>query len=119
MSKKRLGFLTLMFAVLAFGSILLAACARPGTISGTGNNGGGNTVHMGPATFVQSSITISKGSKLTLVDDVSVPHIIANGMYDASGAPKPAKEPGAPTVNNLQFSSSGDSKDIGPFTTAG
>ena len=129
MSKKRLGFLTLMFAVLAIGSILLAACARPGTTSGTANNGGpsgggnngggGNTVHMGPANFVQSSITISKGSKLTLVDDVSVPHIITNGMYDASGAPKPAKEPGAPTVNNLQFSSSGDSKDIGPFTTAG
>lgn len=127
MSKKRLGFLTLMFAVLAISSILLAACARPGTTSSTAskggpsNNGGGggNTVHMGPANFVQSSITISKGSKLTLVDDVAVPHIIANGMYDASGAPKPAKEPGAPTVNNVQFSSSGDSKDIGPFTTAG
>jgi plastocyanin len=127
MSKKRLGFLTLMFAVLAISSILLAACARPGTTSSTaskggGDNngsGGGNTVHMGPATFLQTSITISKGSKLTLVDDVAVPHIIANGMYDASGAPKPAKEPGAPTVNNVQFSSSGDSKDIGPFTTAG
>lgn len=128
MSKKRLGFLTLMFAVLAISSILLAACARPGTTSSTaskggssneGNNGGGNTVHMGPATFVQSSITISKGSKLTLVDDVAVPHIITNGMYDASGAPKPAKEPGAPTVNNVQFNTSGDSKDIGPFTTAG
>jgi plastocyanin len=127
MSKKRLGFLTLMFAVLAISSILLAACARPGTTSSTaskggGDNngsGGGNTVHMGPATFLQTSITISKGSKLTLVDDVAVPHIIANGLYDASGAPKPAKEPGAPTVNNVQFSSSGDSKDIGPFTTAG
>ncbi|MFL5667098.1 MAG: plastocyanin/azurin family copper-binding protein [Ktedonobacteraceae bacterium] len=130
MSKKRLGFLMLMFAALAISSIVLAACARPGTTSSTankggpsngGNNGGGggNTVHMGPATFVQSSITISKGSKLTLVDDVAVPHIIANGMYDASGAPKPAKEPGAPTVNNVQFSSSGDSKDVGPFTTAG
>lgn len=126
MSKKRLGFLTLMFAVLAIGSILLAACARPGTPSGTTNqgtpsgpSGGGNTVHMGPANFVQSSITISKGSKLTLVDDVAVPHIITNGMYDASGAPKPAKEPGAPTVDNVQFNSSGDSKDIGPFTTAG
>jgi len=130
MSKRRLGFLTLMLTILAIGSILLAACARPGTPGGTTNTGGpssggnssgggGNTVHMGPANFVQSSITISKGSKLTLVDDVSVPHIIANGMYDASGAPKPAKEPGAPTVNNLQFNSSGDSKDIGPFTTAG
>src|SRR5260221_12962411 len=118
MSKKRLGFLTLMFAVLAIGSILLAACARPGTTSGTANNGGpsgggnngggGNTVQMGPANFVQSSITISKGSKLTLADDVSVPHIIANGMYDASRAPKPAKEAWAPTVNYLLFSSSTD-----------
>src|SRR5258708_12449730 len=129
MSKKRLGFVTVMLAVLAIGSILVAACGGPGTTSGTANNGGpsgggnngggGNTVHMGPANFVQSSIIISKGSKLTLVDDVSVPHIIANGMYDASGAPKPPKEPGSPTVNNLQFIRSRDNKGTETFTTAG
>jgi plastocyanin len=129
MSKKRLGFLTLMLAVLAIGSVLLAACARPGTSesaqnggsSGNGgsSSGGGNTVHMGNTTFLQSSISIAKGSSLKLVNDVAVVHIIANGTYDASGTPKPGKEPGAPTVSNLQFSSAGDSKTVGPFTTAG
>jgi hypothetical protein len=126
MSKKRLGFLTLLLAVLAIGSVLLAACARPGT-SGTaqtggapsnGGGGGGNTVHMGNTQFVQTSVSIKKGSSLNLVNDVSVVHIIDNGTYD-NGTPKPGKEPGAPTVSNIQFSSAGESKPIGPFTTAG
>jgi plastocyanin len=128
MSKKRLGFLTLLLAVLAFGSVLLAACARPGTggtaqnggtPSNGGGNGGGNTVHMGNTQFVQRSVNIKKGSSLTLVNDASVVHIIDNGTYDPNGTPRPGKEPGAPTVNSLQFNSAGDSKPVGPFTTAG
>src|SRR6266487_3616961 len=75
------------------------------------------TVHMGSSDFLVPTTTIPKGSKLTLIDDVAVPHIIQNGTYDANGTPKPAKEPGAPTVN-VNFSGS-DTKDIGPFTTAG
>src|SRR6266516_1935565 len=126
MRNKQIGFLTLLLFVLAIGSILLAACARPGVPTGTANNGnkgggntgGGNTVHMGAANFLMSTISIAKGSKLTLVDDVAVPHIIKNGMWDASGAQKLVKEPGAPTVD-LTFSTSGESHDIGPFTTAG
>jgi plastocyanin len=125
MSKKRLGFVALMLAVLVIGSILVAACARPGSPTASSGNksgggeGGGNstTVHMGTTNFLVSSITIPKGAKLTLVDDVQVPHIIQNGSWDASGTAKPAKEPGALTVND-NFSG-GDTKDIGPFTTAG
>jgi hypothetical protein len=48
---------------------------------------------------------------LLLVDDVSVLHILANGTA------KPASEPGAPTVNNVQVN--GNSIQIGPFNTAG
>ena len=126
MSKRQLGFLTLMLAVLAIGSILIAACARPGVASstpnqggtaGSGNGGGGTVVHMGLTNFLVSSVTIPKGSKLTLVDDVAVVHIIKNGMWDASGNQKPLKEPGAPAVS-VNFSGN-DSHDIGPFTTAG
>jgi plastocyanin len=124
MRTKQLGFLTLMLVVLAIGSILFAACTRPGTISsGTGNaantptTGGGTTVHMGAANFLVSTITIPKGSKLTLVDDVAVPHIIMNGTYDANGTPLPGKKPGAPDVN-VNFAGN-DTHDIGPFTTAG
>jgi plastocyanin len=34
-----------------------------------------------------------------------------------NGVAKPAKEPGAPTVNNLQIN--GNNAQIGPFNTAG
>ena len=124
MSKKRLGFLMAMLAILAIGSTLLVACTRPGTPlgstnkpSGGGKSGEGAIVHLGATNFLVSSVTIPKGSKLTLVDDASVPHIIKNGSW-VNGAQKATKEPGAPTVN-LTFNNSGESHDIGPFTTAG
>lgn len=124
MSKNRLGFLMATLAILAIGSTLLVACTRPGTPVATtkktpssGTSGGGTTVHLGQTNFLVSSITISKGSKLTLIDDASVPHIIKNGSW-VNGAQQARKEPGAPAVN-LTFNSSGESHDIGPFTTAG
>ena len=108
---------------MAFLSLLLVACTRPGSIpvgvlanSGDADSGG-NVVHMNSAQFVQPSITLKKGTSLTLIDDVSVPHIIKNGSW-VNGAQQATKEPGAPTVN-LTFNNSGESHDIGPFTTAG
>ncbi len=96
--------------ILSLVTVLVVAC---------GGSGGGSTdVHMGNTTFVQSSVTISKGSSLNLIDDVAVTHIIGNGSW-VNGAPVPASEPGAPTVNNLQFTSAGQSQMIGPFNTAG
>ena len=127
MSKKRLRLLTTVLAVLAIGSILLAACARPGSTTASssntpssGNNGGGGggtTVHMGLTNFLVSSTTIPKGSMLTLIDDAAVPHIIKNGSWDASGTARSAKEAGAPTVD--QSFSGNDTHTIGPFSTAG
>jgi plastocyanin len=133
MSSKRLKILAMILVALALGTILLAACSRPGiagsnpggggtTATSTPSGGGGGgcatgTVHMGPSNFVQSCATVSKGSKLTLVDDVQVLHLITNGMWDSSGTPHPAKEPGAPVVPTLTIS--GGSAQIGPFNTAG
>jgi len=135
MSSKRLKILAMILVALALGTILLAACSRPGiagsnpggggatttsTPSAGGGGGGGcatGTVHMGPSNFVQSCATVSKGSKLMLVDDVQVLHIITNGMWDSSSTPHPAKEPGAPVVPNVTIS--GGSEQIGPFNTAG
>src|SRR5437868_8999883 len=127
MSSKRLGFLTLTLVVLAIGSIFFVACTRPGTASTasgnggntpkTGGGGGGTTVHMGNSNFLVPSTTIPKGSKLTLIDDVAVPHIIQNGTYDANGTPKPAEEPVDPTENVI--SSGSDTKETGPLTHAG
>lgn len=129
MSKKRCTWVLLMLTALALGSILLVACARPGTpeasagtgqgSSGSSSSGGGGgepTVHMGPANFVQSSVDVPKGSKLMLIDDGAYLHILSNGSW-VNGSQRPAKEPGAPTINNLQIN--GNSVAIGPFATAG
>ena len=128
-SRVKLFAFTLM--ILALVSVLLAACARSGSSSSneggnsaSGTSSGGQssgaassgTVHMGDTNFLQSSVTISKGGKVTLVDDSSVVHIIQNGSWN-NGTAKPAKEAGAPTVQvNFQGN---DTHTIGPFNTAG
>ena len=103
-------------AGIVIGAILIAAIAQTNAPTGTTSTNGVPTVHMSAGNFDQPSITISKGSKLLLVDDVSVLHILANGSWQ-NGATKPASEPGAPTVNNVQVN--GNSIQIGPFSTAG
>ena len=130
MNSKRLRIVGIVLVILALGSVLLAACARPGTpeansgsskptsTSGGGSGGcAGTTVHMSASNFVQTCANIPKGSKITLVDDVQVLHIISNGMWDSSGNQVTTKEPGAPTVSGVNIS--GGQTDIGPFNTAG
>ena len=74
------------------------------------------TVHMDASNFVQTCVNISKGSKVTLVDDVQVLHIITNGQW-VNGTPQLSVQAGAPTIPNVNIS--GGSADIGPFNTAG
>jgi len=101
-----------IFVALALFTVLTAA-----SCAGSGGSAGAS-VHMGPTTFLQSSVTISKGSSLNLIDDVPVLHIIGNGSW-VDNVTKPAIEPGAPVVNNVQISSAGQSIVVGPFNTAG
>jgi plastocyanin len=103
---------------MVIGAILIAAIAQPAATASTGSTtpGGEPVVHMGPGNFLQSSVSVPKGSKLLLVDDGSFLHILTNGSWQ-NGQPKPAKEPQAPSVNNVQVN--GNSIEIGPFTTAG
>ena len=98
----------LLFGIL---STILAACAIYDE-SGTS----GPTVHMGNANFIQSSITISKGASINVVDDVSVEHILKNGTWK-NGQQELKTESGAPTIN-VTFNG-GDSSSIGPFNTTG
>ena len=113
-----------IFVALGLLIVLTAAsCGGSGDGAGAGAGsgggaGGGPSVHMGPTTFLQPSITVSKGSSLNLIDDVPVLHIIGNGSWVKNVA-QPAREPGAPTVNNVQISSAGQSITVGPFNTAG
>ena len=105
-----------IFVALGLLIVLTAAsCAGSGGGAGTG---AGPSVHMGETTFLQPSVTISKGSSLNLIDYVPVLHIIGNGSW-VNNVTKPAIEPGAPVVNNVQISSAGQSIAVGPFNTAG
>jgi plastocyanin len=118
-------FMKKLLAVLVFLGLLslVAACGGSSTSSGSASStpttsGGGNvTVHLGNMTFLQSSITISKGSSITLANDSAALHIIANGSW-VNGSPQPMQESGAPVANNVQVSGNG-SAVIGPFNTPG
>jgi plastocyanin len=103
-------------AGMVIGAILIGAIAQPPASAGTTYTNGMPTVHMNAGNFDQPSVTIPKGSKLLLVDDGSSLHVLANGRWE-NGLAKPEREPGAPTVNNVQVS--GNSVEIGPFTIAG
>lgn len=98
-------------ALLAILTTVLGACSIHDSAGPSGP-----TVHMGNANFLQTSITITKGQSLNLIDDVAVPHIITNGQWN-NGQPAPAKESGAPSYN--QNFNGNDSSALGPFTTSG
>ena len=108
-------FIAIFVALSLFTILTAASCSGTG---GGGSTGTGTSVHMGETTFTQSSVTISKGSSLTLINDVPVTHIISNGSW-ADNVAKPAIEPNAPTVSNLQFNSAGQSMTVGPFNPVG
>ena len=105
-----------LFALLVLGRVitfLLVACAT----TSADTSSAPNQVHMNTTNFVSSSITIKKGERITLIDDTLIPHTIANGTWE-NGTAKPAREPGAPEVKDVQIN--GSSQDtIGPFTTTG
>ncbi len=104
----------LLFGLFSLAAALLTAC---GGSAGSSSSGSTPTVQMCGNNFVRSSITISKGQSLALVDDASSTHIIANGSW-VNGSAEPKQEPGAPIVSSLQFNGN-DSHVIGPFNTAG
>jgi len=103
-------------AGMVIGAIFIAAIAQPSAPTGATYTKGVPNVHMSAGNFSQPSVTLPKGSKLLLVNDVAVLHILANGSWE-NGVPKPVKEPCAPTVNNVQVN--GQSVELGPFSTAG
>jgi plastocyanin len=134
MSSKRFKTMAVILAVLALGSMLLVACTRPGTAStgggstatstpgsgGTGGSGGSNcangTVQSGASTFQQTCVNVAKGASLKVVPAVVSLHIFTNGSW-VNGNQQLAKEPGAPSLNNVNLSS--NPIEIGPFNTAG
>jgi plastocyanin len=116
----RAGMLGQSLATIALCCAAAAALAACGTTAGQASSApadGGPAVHMDNAIFKVTSATVQKGQSLTLIADTFSPHVIANGSWQ-DGQPKPAREPGAPVVNDLNISGNG-SGAIGPFSTAG
>ncbi len=104
----------LSLVLVGIATIVFVACS---SIAG-GSGSQPNTVHMTDSTFGQSSITIAKGSKLTLVSDTSQAHIIDNGTWGNDGLPHVKVEPGAPVIKDEQFLDN-TPKSFGPFNTPG
>ena len=109
----------LLFVILSLVAAFLTACGGSGSCGSSSSSSSDSTptVHMCGNNFVQSSITISKGQSLTLVNDGSVAHTIANGSW-VNGSAEPKQEPGASPTNPLQFNGN-DSHPLGPFNAAG
>lgn len=105
-----------MVVGMIIGAIYIGAISPVPAPTGTTYTNGVPTVHIGPGNFLQPSVTITKGSKLLLVDDTTSEHDLYNGSWQ-NGSPITAREPGAPLVNGVQLKSS--SIVVGPFTTAG
>jgi plastocyanin len=105
--------LFVLLALCGVLALLLAACNIGDSAPSTAEN----PVHMNDTHFVQASITIKKGERLTLIDDALMPHIVANGTWQ-NGTAHSARESGAPLVKDVQINGT-SSQAIGPFTTAG
>lgn len=130
MFSKQFRIMGVILTIFVLGSLLLVACARPGTATSTtptapsgGNGGGGSgnncangTVHTGATNFQESCVNVAKGSSLTITPATASLHIFANGTW-VNGSQQLATEPGAPTINNVQ--ETGSPIQIGPFNTAG
>ncbi|HTK06250.1 MAG TPA: hypothetical protein VL485_03700 [Ktedonobacteraceae bacterium] len=110
MSRNHLALMLLMGGLAIF-TLLFGSCKITDTSVVSGP-----IVHMGQTTFLKPAITIKKGDKLLLIDNVNSLHIIKNGTWQGT-VQKTGIEPGAPTVS--QTFSGNDRASIGPFTQAG
>lgn len=110
----------LFFVALLVGSLLLTLLATRHLV----NNIAGKpvpqviAVHMGPASFLVSSVILQPGMSLQLVNDTSVVHIIDNGYWDDSDQKNLLHEPGMPK-SPINFEAIHETHLIGPFQTPG
>jgi plastocyanin len=139
MLSKHLRTASFILILLAIGSVVVAACSRPGTVASgsstpTPSSSGGatatvssgattapgscasGTVHTLISSFQESCADVAKGGQLRIIPSVTSVHILDTGSW-MNGNPVPMNEPGAPTLNNVQVTSSPVS--IGPFNMAG
>lgn len=78
------------------------------------------SVHMGPASFLVSSVILHPGMSLQLVNDNPVVHIIENGYWADAANPEQVRlhEPGMPR-SPIEIDTLHQTHLIGPFQTIG
>jgi plastocyanin len=104
-------------ACIVVGMLIVSALAAANpAISSTSSTNGEPSAHMTLDNFSPNVVLVPKGSKLLMVDDASVEHILQNGAW-ANGTARTITESGAPIIHNVDIT--GGSVEIGPFTTAG
>lgn len=101
-------------AGLVVGAIIVAAIP-PANVAPT-SSGAEPTVHAEGATFAPDAVRVPQGAKLKIVADSAITHSLDNGKW-RNNVPVPEQQPGAPVVHNLMLS--GNTVEIGPFTTPG
>jgi hypothetical protein len=97
--------------------VSLIVAANPQVSRASINPNGEPVAHMALDHFVQNVVLVPKGSKLLIVNDSSMEHILQNGAWDANGTPHAGAESGAPPLRNIDITSG--SREIGPFAIAG
>lgn len=107
--------LTLIVGMIIGATFIGAMSTPPGPVGLTYTNGV-PTVHMSASGFLVSSVTISKGQKLLVINDSNLEHDLTNGNW-VNSDPIIVQEPGAPALPDIKLQAS--SVSIGPFTTAG
>jgi hypothetical protein len=77
-----------------------------------------NTVALEVGSFSQTSISLTKGENLTIVDIGAYHHNLSMGRW-MNGQPVIQNQPGAPSLTNKDVNAAGQTVILGPFNTAG
>jgi hypothetical protein len=104
---------------LAVGMLVIAliVAANPVGVAASTSANSTPTVHIAGSNFLTNVVLVPKGSKLQIIDDDGIEHILDNGSWTPGGTPNTQAEAGAPTIQNIEVKNG--SVEIGPFATAG
>lgn len=97
--------------------IAITVAANPVGVAASTSSSSVPTVHAAGSSFLTNAVLVQKGSRLQIIDDDGIEHILESGLWTASGIPKTQIEAGAPTVQHMDLKNG--SVEIGPFATAG
>jgi plastocyanin len=97
------------------GAVMVGALTQPDRPVNTLSPG---TVALEVGSFSPSSISMTKGETLTIVDSGAYHHNLSMGRW-IDGQPVLQNQPGAPSLTNKDVNAAGQTVMLGPFNTAG